>query len=90
MHLRSIQELRAIVWDEGKDLSDEQLHALDRQSAQLYEFFHGAYLDLVDPSGAGRRRRGSEIAAEELRARRRAKYERERAAIGRTPRRKTA
>lgn len=88
--MKTVAELRAIVGDDGRDLSDETLRQWDLHSARVADVVRRVYLDRVDPAGAPQRRRGSEIAAEELRAKRRAKYERERTDAARPQRRRIA
>lgn len=91
MRIRTVEELRAIVGEDGREFSDEQLLDMDLKAARLADVVRGGYLDRVDPAGAAQRRRtGSVLAVERLRVERRRRYERERAAIGKTPKRRTA
>lgn len=76
---RTVEELRAIVGEDGRDVSDEQLLAWDAQAIVLVDLVWGLHRDRHDPVGAADRRRVAEAPVLAMRARRRVKYERERA-----------
>ncbi len=77
MQLRSIAELRAIVGDDGKDWSDEELLAADAEAAVFADLIVATRIDQLRPAEA-RLREAAHRATEEIRlAPRRARYDRE-------------